>query len=317
MEQNMETNKQNKTGRIIVITVLVIFLVNFCLFLIACNQEEAPIVAGQIMSTNEVTPLPTDISGTGIEATETPVDIVGTANVSVSEPSLEATAVANPDDPTIPTSTSIESKKAVETMSDQTFIVPYISDPDECKQAIAAGEVNDCISLINVNQITQPKWEQLLPGTTFYIANMVSYHDQEMEQQTRKILFAWQGDHYYRAENFDSLLSINNINVNDETRELIAQAFSLMTLPSEYLQHEIDFTHWEPVDIQGVFQYNYRLQAWTKLGGVEVTWGFVFNGEQLKAVSGGTVQNENIGDYIDYIEFEAGITRKDYEFKRE
>lgn len=286
--------------------IVVICVICAAILLTQCNKDD-------VSGTDENT------AGTVEPSTSENTTAVSDSTMLIeTQPDGEINETPLPIETPEPTTDPIEGIKAVEAIA-QDMITPYMSNANDCREAIQNGKMERCVVLNFVQNISKEPWEQLFPDTDFFLASFHAYSnpDSDISDRSWTDLVAWQNDRYYRAENFDGLLSMDNISVNDENRELIAKAFALMTLPSEYLQHEIVFTNWEAVDIQGVFHYNYTLQAWTKLGGVEVTWGFVFNEEHLQAVSGGLVQNENVGDYIDYIELGAGITRRDYDFRGE
>ncbi len=289
------------------IIVIVIFLLCAVIFLTQCSKEDAPEVTIAISET--LTPSITTDTTTVPDSLPPFIE---------TQPDGKISGTPIPIETPKPTTTPIESLKAIDAIA-QDMITPYMSNANDCREAIQNGKMERCVVLNFVQNISKEPWEQLFPDTDFFLASFYAYGnpDSDISDRSWTDLVAWQNDRYYRAENFDGLLSMGNISVNDKNRELIAKAFALMTLPSEYLQHEIVFTNWEAVDIQGVFHYNYTLQAWTELGGVEVTWGFVFNEKRLQAISGGLVQNENTGDYIDYIELGSGITRRDYDFRGE
>lgn len=284
--------------------IAIICLLCAAILLTQCNKDDA---SGTDENTAKTVESSTSASATAVSDSATP--LAGTqSDGQTSETSL-------PTETPEPTSTPTEGEMAAEAAAQQ-FVPEYFSNKDECLKAVAEGTVTECMYASSIQNITRPEWEQLFPDAEFHLIRLEAYHPEDVYDSfsARYRLVAWQNGQKYEAESFDQLLKVNNTIVNDETRELIAKAFALMTLPGEYHHHEIVFTNWETIDIQGVFHYNYSLQAWTELGGVEVTWAFVFNGERLQAASGGFVMNVSVGDYIDFVEFGANITLKDYRF---
>ncbi len=79
--------------------------------------------------------------------------------------------------------------------------------------------------------------------TRFLSVTAFDSNSQEYGGQHWFQLAARQDDLQYTAENFDQLLSANNIRVTEENYELVAQGFALMTLADEVFFYEITFTH--------------------------------------------------------------------------
>ena len=268
----METNKQNKTGRIIATIILVICLVGFGLLLVACNQEESP------------------------------VDITATVNVSVAGPSPETDVVVTHVDSISPTATPTQSEKAAEVAAQQ-FVPDYFPNKDACHEAVAGGMVTECMYAGSVQSVTRPEWEQLFPNAEFYLIRLDAYHPENEygDFSSRHRLVARQDDRQYNAETFNQLLSVNNIRVTNENYELAAQAFALMTLNAEVFSYQIAFTHWEPIDMKWAFShFDRRLQAWTELGGQEIQWYFGFENESVLEVLGpdAALLGHEVGDYV-------------------
>lgn len=330
MKQNMERNKRNRTGRNIVITVLVICLVSLVLFLVGCNQEESPAEIEPVAEedgnalANVDTSLPTDsstaeFSGTidqeestaGGEnadmATTLPPNAIQTPTIYISstatrpstqtdEPGVD---ISTPDAPTQPTSTPTEGEIAAATAV-QEFVSPYVPNSNDCRDAVWSEQMEKCVSLRSAQEITHPVWQELFPDTDFYLLHFDS-NSQEYGGQHWFQLAARQDDLQYTAENFDQLLSANNIRATDENYELVAQAFALMTLADEVFFYEITFTHWEPIDLEiGFSKFDRRLQMWTELGGEESQWYFGFEDGVLLSAYRAThsLIRTEIGDYV-------------------
>ena len=260
MEQNMETNKLNKTGRIIVTTILVICLVGISLFLVACNQTNIPLVA----------------------------------------PDETGVAASIPDDSTTPTATPTQGEKAAEVAAQQFVpdYFPNKDACHEAvaegmvTKCMYAGSV-ESITRPEWEQFFPNTEFFLIRLNAYHPEN--EYGD----FSSRDRLVARQDDRQYNAETFNQLLSVNNIRVTNENYELVAQAFALMTLNAEIFSHEIVFTAWESIDFQDAFShYDHQLSAWTELGGQENQWRFGFEEEEMMEIMGPYGTDTEIGDYV-------------------
>ena len=144
--------------------------------------------------------------------------------------------------------------------------------------------------------ITRPEWAELLPKTEFFSVRVDVYGGEF--SRYRNWLIMEQDGQRYTADTFDRLLAANGITeITDEDRELVAKSFVLMTL-ANYLEEEISFTKWEKVERPPANVYN-RLEAWTKIQGLEIEWYFVFRDGRLRAVNGPYLLQYQVGDYID------------------
>jgi hypothetical protein len=155
-----------------------------------------------------------------------------------------------------------------------------------------------CYVLQGVAQIMRPEWTELLPETEFYLVKRMLFAD--VPRQLNVLIIEQDGQRY-KANTFDRLLEVNGVVVTDENHESVAKTWALMTVP-DYLGEEVIFTKWEKVTYtaeQAIPPYNYNLQAWTKLGGYEVGWQFVFGNTQLEVASGPHVGKSQTGDYVE------------------
>jgi hypothetical protein len=199
----------------------------------------------------------------------------------------------------IPTATPTEGEKAAEAAAQQ-FVPEYFPSEGECHQAVAEGIVTECMYQSSIQSVIRPEWEQLFPEVEFYFIRLDAYHpeDDHGSFSSRNKLVARQNDQQFEATSFDKLLAANNISITDENHELVAQAFALMTL-DELINEEVTFTLWEPIDIQnGNRHYIASLQAWTKLGGLEIEWSFGSRGQNPNIATGPWVFDSDSGDYI-------------------
>lgn len=159
-----------------------------------------------------------------------------------------------------------------------------------------------CNVVNSVQPISRPEWEQLLPQTRFYLGQYDRHY--EMGHEERKyFLIVEQDGQRYIPKTYDMLLDANSIVITDENRELVAKAWALMTIP-DYLEEEVNFTKWEKVSYteeQARHPYNYLLLGWTKLGGWEVGWSFVFGNAHLEIASGPSGVEPQTGNYIEQL----------------
>ena len=229
MEQNMETNKQNKTDRIIATTVLVICLVSLGLFLVGCNQTK-------------ITPVAPDETGV---------------------------AASIPHDSTTPTATLTQSEKAAEVAAQQFVpdYFPNKDACHEAvaggmvTECMYAGSVQS-VTRPEWEQLFPNAEFYLIRLDAYHPENEYS------DFSSRYKLLAWQNEKQYDAKLFDQFLKANGIAITEENYELISQAFALMTL-KEFITEDIIFTHWELISLpNGDEHYDARLEAWAKLGGL-------------------------------------------------
>lgn len=183
----------------------------------------------------------------------------------------------------------------------------FFSSRADCVQAVDDGTKKGCVYVTDIEPVTRSEWEQLFPDTVFYLVDVGGWRSSEgllaHESQNRGLsrhLVARQKGQAYHSETFDRLLEANGITITDTNRELVARSFALMSIP-DYLGGDVRFLEWGDVE-PGTYQYNYshHLKAWTEVWGCEVSWWFVFAGEQMRVVSrtGGPCQVSNHGDYI-------------------
>ena len=198
-----------------------------------------------------------------------------------------------------PTATPTEGERVAATRASG-FINPYIPNAGECQDAVRDGSVARCVSLNSIKSLSQPQWEQLFPDANFYLITYMAFDEANLispDPHSPELIVEQDGRNY-TARSFDQLLTANNILIADENRELVAQAFALMTIP-QYLVSDVTFFAGKSVDIfDGTTQYNYAVEAWTQLQGLEIEWFFGFEGGSLKAVSGGIARDSEVGDYI-------------------
>lgn len=286
MRRKTGIEKQVLRLRLREITIVVICLLCVVIFLAQCNKEATP---GTDASTAE------GLAGTGEGAAVTPDSILPPVETRSDTEADEAIPTRTPE----PTVTPTEGER-VAAISVQQFTPPYIPNINDCIEAVQSEQIENCMSLESAQDITHTVWEQLFPNTDFFILHFSSF-DLEHDFQHSFVLAAWQDEHQYVAKTFDQLLSVNNIRITDENYELIAQAFALMTIPTDRHFYRITFTDWEAIDIQDAFShFNRRLQAWTELGGQEVEWYFGFeDGNVLEVLGPETaLLGFEVGDYI-------------------
>ncbi|MBN1249117.1 MAG: hypothetical protein JXC32_15770 [Anaerolineae bacterium] len=212
-------------------------------------------------------------------------------------PSENATTVPTsvPSDTLTPTPTEGEMAAAA---VGQEYIA-YRPTQTECEQIVDSGDAEACVWLDSALLITRPEWETLLPDTDFYLLELGGYRPDSFDvYDSRRRLVAWQDGQYYSADTFDQLLEVNGITaITDENRETVARAFALMIIYG-YLEEEVNFTEWEEVEVEpGAFAY--CLEAWTKIGGLELQWCFVFGDGRLSVAWGPDILQYYVGDYID------------------
>jgi hypothetical protein len=228
-------------------------------------------------------------------------------------------ATAVPTQTPAPTATPTEGERVAATRASG-FINPYIPNAGECQNAVRDGSVTRCVSLNSIKSLSQPQWEQLFPDANFYLITYMAFDEANLispDPHSPELIVEQDGRNY-TARSFDQLLTANNILIADENRELVAQAFALMTL-DEYVAEEIIFINWELVDLQrGFSHFDSHLQAWTKLGGLEIEWYLGFKGERLDVAVGPAVINSKTGNYIPLPEGKGnGLVYENYNFQAE
>ncbi len=275
------------------VTIAVIYLLCTTILLVQCNKEAPPGI-----ETSAAETLAPSISG----------DIAGDPDSMPSpvgaQPSSETSGTPFPTEMPEPTATPTEGEKSA-AISAQESSDSYISDPDDCIEAVQNEQMEGCVSLISAQEITHAVWEQLFPDTKFYALHL-SNNNRTYGYATYYRLTARQGDRQYTAVIFDQLLYDNNISVTNENYELAAQAFALMTLNADFFSYQITFTDWEQIDMQRAFShFDRRLQAWTELGGQEIQWYFGFENERVLEILGPdtALLGYEIGDYVPLPDF--------------
>jgi hypothetical protein len=156
-----------------------------------------------------------------------------------------------------------------------------------------------CSVIKSAKPVTRSEWEEIFPQTDFFLVRVDVYG--EGVTRHHNWLIVEQDRRRYAADTFDRLLEANDITqITDENRELVAKAFALMTL-ADYLEGDVVFTDWMGVEgwIGRTGPLNYGLVAWTEIQGLEITWGFGFQADQLREVDRFAVSEYNQGDYID------------------
>jgi hypothetical protein len=186
------------------------------------------------------------------------------------------------------------------------------SSSDECGEILQTHPW--CNVVRSAERITRPEWDDLFPRTEFYLVKYDLYGSGSV--QRRNALVVEQDGWRYTTETFDKLLEANGITaITDENRELVAQAFALMTIP-DYLGEEVVFTEWENIEGQPArHDYDHCLRAWTKLQGREVGWCFVFGEGRLKIATEPVGIQYGIGDYINVSPEQLTLpAQEDYRF---
>ena len=232
-------------------------------------------------------------------------------------PTNDTEQLVTPAATTGPISTAMEGEKAA-AVAGQGYNA-YRPREALCDELVEDGRSESCVWPKHVELITRPEWEQLLPDTDFYLVGLAGRHQDTMYDHSYRLeLAAWHEDKGYVAETHDRLLAANGITgYADDNRELVAEAFALMTIPG-YLGEEIVFTEWEDIKGQpGQYKhdYNHCLRGWTELQGLEVGWCFVFVKGYLKIATGPMGIQQGIGDYVE-VHFEQLSLpgQKDYRF---
>ncbi len=191
----------------------------------------------------------------------------------------------------------------------------FTSSVGECSEILKTEDW--CGVIKGTVRIIRSEWEELFPETEFYVVGRDLYGGEFVQQ--RNLLIVEHDGQRYTADTFDRLLKANGvITITNENRELVAKAFALMTIP-DYLEEEIVFTKWEEVDMpQARYPYNYCVDVWTKIEGLEAIWCFVFRNGQLKISSGPFVQQTGVGDYVP-ASFSRSLSHPltDYQFRGE
>jgi hypothetical protein len=171
------------------------------------------------------------------------------------------------------------------------------SSPEECGDILKAEPW--CNVARDVVRIKRTEWEELLPQAEFFLIKYDVYGS-ELGPQQRNLLIVEQDGQRYTIDTFDRLLAANGVaEITNESRELVAKAFALMTL-ADYLEGDVVFTDWMEVDWWArTGRMNYGLVAWTQVQGLKYTWGFMFKDGQLREVRRNGVAEYHTGDYID------------------
>ena len=234
-----------------------------------------------------------------VQPAETPVATEQSLQPLTTEVAAESEPAVDTVETAMPTATPTEGEEAAEVAAQQ-FVPEYYPNEGECHKAVEEGIVTECMYQKSIQNIVRPEWEELFPETEFYFIRLDAYHPEGDYGafSSRNKLVAWQNDQKYEAKSFDKLLAVNNIIISKENSQLIAQAFALMTL-DELITEDVRFILWEPIDIQnGNRHYTTRLQAWTKLGGLEIEWSFGSLGQNSKIATGPWIFNSDSGEYI-------------------
>lgn len=240
--------------------------------------------------------------------------------------SSQVTATTAPNVTVVPTPTRTEAERAGDALGQDYAekgkdTVAHFQTVEECIQALFDEQVDGCSAIESATLVTHTVWAELLPNVRFYEVLLFGRRQVDGDLGMPSygyVLLAWQDDQYYQAEDFDRLLIANDITaVTDENRELAAKAFALMTLPG-YLGEQVSFTKWEAGDWpSGWDNYNYYVEAWTKIGGLEIGWWFGFEDNRLRLVTR-TNANRGVGD--DFIDIPLSLPipyGQDYRFRGE
>jgi hypothetical protein len=176
----------------------------------------------------------------------------------------------------------------------------FVSDSNACA-AIWQRDAA-CSILASVKPITRPQWQKLFPHAKFYILG-INTLAKDYQQGTdfygitdRRSIIAEQDGQLYNDATFDQLLKANQVNISDDTREIVAHAFALLTL-GYYIESEIVLSDGvaRVVDT-GFHRSNYEITAWTRLRGRQVFYAFLFEAGQIRGVQ----INEGYGDRRDF-----------------
>jgi hypothetical protein len=171
------------------------------------------------------------------------------------------------------------------------------SCPDQCREILKTEPW--CSVTLSVKQITHPEWDELFPETDFYLEEYDTYGGDDPPVVTYYRLIVEQGGQQYGKWNYDQLLAANRIEITDDNRELVARAFALMTI-SDYLSEEVIFEAWTPNLEPDYKAYDaYDMKAWTRFGGMEIGWLFMFDYYDCPLfMFGPSTLQYRVGDYV-------------------
>lgn len=217
--------------------------------------------------------------------------------VQCSQPAEELLNVETSDNVTADPTTTPATAEEAALHGVTNWAVDRSMEEETCNQLIESGQEDRCLILKGITRLEKEQWSRLFPNTFFY---QIRFHqrtqDEFTDQVNSRLFIAWQDGRRYGPGNYDELLALNEIDITDDNRELVAQAFALMTLP-DYLTNEIIFNKWESGEWDGRHRYTHRLVGWTRLEGLNVNWWFQFNDGNLRLATRAAVANAHTGDY--------------------
>lgn len=155
-----------------------------------------------------------------------------------------------------------------------------------------------CVVIRTGIQVSRPEWEALFPQAEFYLVKYDLDRGETVERKQGNLLVVEQDGQrlsLFPDRMFEQLLETNRIVITSQNQEQVARALVLMRLP-DYLENDIVFSNWREGEWAG-YHFNYALNVWTEINGLEFEWGFWFDNEQLLRAQGFLVRN-SVGDYI-------------------
>jgi hypothetical protein len=175
-----------------------------------------------------------------------------------------------------------------------------VSSAQDCDQVWQQQQ--NCLVYLATTPLLRPEWQQLFPKADFFLtknATLIDNPDQWAPLKGSQVIALQEGQHY-SATSFPQLLEANGITITEQNRETVAKAFVLMAL-AYYLDGDVVFSDAGEIDVQGGLpseRYNFGITAWTKLQGLKITYGFLFEKGRLLQVAGSVIEPYT-GDYID------------------
>lgn len=169
----------------------------------------------------------------------------------------------------------------------------FVISISDCGDNLA---LEPCSLIQSVERITRSEWEQLFSHTDFYIIRTITYTD-DVPYQHNLLLVRNDKDGYVPVS-IPQLLNVNGVVISAENYEAMARSLVMMELP-DFIEYEVRFLDWEegswPSPIR--MSFNYRMIAWTQLGGFKIQYYFLFHEGQLLGAEG-RILDEEYGDFI-------------------
>lgn len=190
---------------------------------------------------------------------------------------------SEPTVPLTPTAVATEAEMAAEAIG-RTYNA-YRPTIGECTKSVDRGDLDSCVAPTSIELITQPEWEELLPGTNVYHIRLDG-RNREYGRSYGYEIVAWHEGRAYTAKSFHRLLEVYDITtVNDENRELVVKALVLLTLPDYFDENEeITLSDLRAGDNLGwtlgpEFEFNYALTVRAEFRGLTLSYRFLFDGQ--------------------------------------